>query len=508
MTAQDEQLLAPWDEANQELLSHVKPPDWRNPEPSGIYNLVVVGAGTAGLVSAAAGAMLGAKVALVEKYLLGGDCLNFGCVPSKGIIRAARALHDVRRAEEFGIRTGEVTADFGLAMERMRRLRAEIAHHDSAKRFSKLGIDVYLGEGRFVGRDKLVVGGKELRFRRAILATGARAAEIPIPGLADVSYLTNETVFSLTEVPKRLLVVGAGPIGCELSQTFARFGSQVTVVSLGRPLPREDEEAAAIVAHRLEADGVKFLIGGKLKAIKEDDRGKVVVFDRGRGDEEVAGDALLIAIGRAPNVEGLDLDKAGVHCDRRGVEVDDYLRTQNRRIYAAGDICTPYKFTHSADAMARIAVQNALFFGCKRVSSLVIPWCTFTDPEVAHVGFYESEAKEQGYDVETYRLDLAELDRAILEGETEGFAKIHVAPSGTILGATIVAAHAGEMIGEFALAVTRKMRLSDLGETILPYPTQAEIIKKVCELKARTRLTERVKTWFGRYHRLRARLPL
>ncbi len=512
-TASAEQtLLAPDDAHNRALVANVHPPGWVNPTPTGRYNLVVIGAGTAGLVSAVGAAGLGAKVAIVEKHLMGGDCLNFGCVPSKGVLRAARAVHAARHAETFGARTdGSIGVDFGAAMERMRRLRAEISHNDSAKRLAKLGVDVYMGEARFVARDAVEVAAQRLAFSRAVIATGARAADLPIPGLKEAGYLTNETVFSLTELPRRLAVIGAGPIGCELAQAFARFGSEVTLIeAVPQILIKEDRDAAQLVQHALEQDGVKIVVGCKITnvgckmTVEGGPKGKTIVAEHGGTIREIAVDEILVAVGRAPNVEGLDLEAAGVEFDKTGVKVDDRLRTSNRRVYAAGDICSGYKFTHAADAMARIVLQNALFFGRKKSSALVIPWCTYTDPEVAHVGLHEKEAQEQGLDVVTHTVPLKEIDRAVLDGETVGFARVHAErKTGRILGATLVASHAGEMIGEISLAMVGGSSLGALSRTIHPYPTQAEAWRRLGNTFMRSRLTPRLASVLREYFRWR-----
>jgi len=489
-------LVSPDDAHDRRLVENVHPPGWANPRPSGRYNLVVLGAGTAGLVSAVGAAGLGARVAIVERHLMGGDCLNVGCVPSKGVLRASRAAAAVREAGVFGVRVaGPVEVDFGAAMERMRRLRAGISHNDSAQRLAKLGVDVYFGDARFVAADAIDVGGTRLRFARAVIATGGRAAAPSVPGLAEAGFLTNETVFSLTRLPRRLVVVGAGPIGCELAQAFRRFGSEVTVVSLDpRLLPREDVDAAAILAGRFEREGVVLRLGAKLLRVERREGAKVVVFERDGRQGEAAGDEILVAAGRAPNVEGLELERAGAAFGRSGVEVNDRLRTTNRRIYAAGDVCSAFKFTHAADAMARIVIQNALFFGRKKASSLVIPWCTYTDPEIAHVGLNDREARERGNDVTTITVPLAEIDRAVLDGDAEGFARVHAdRESGRILGATLVAGHAGEMIGEMALAITARMTLGTLAGAIHPYPTQSEAWKRAGDAWNRARLTPRVR---------------
>lgn len=487
--------LSPDDPFNQTLVSQTHPADWRNPVPTGRYNLVVIGAGTAGLVSAAGAAAFGAKVALIERHLLGGDCLNYGCVPSKALIRAARSAAEVKRAGEFGVRVpAGIQVYFAAVMERMRRLRADLSPHDSTERFRELGVDVYFGEARFVGPSTVEASGQRLEFARAVIATGARAADPGIPGLADVGYLTNETVFSLTELPKRLLIIGAGPIGCELAQAFRRFGSEVHLIQRGmKIMPREDPDAAAIIRRRFEHEGVGLHLGVKVVRAGKTQTDKRLLGEQDGRPWTLEGDTILVGVGRKSNVEGLNLEAAEVAYDSNGVHVDDRLRTSNARIFAAGDICSNFKFTHAADAMARIVIQNALFFGRKRVSSLVIPWCIYTDPEVAHVGLTEAEAVQRGILVDTFTVPLEEVDRAILDGETEGFARVHVRKrSDRIVGATVVAAHAGEMIGEITLAMTKGIGLSAFAANIHSYPTQAEAIKKLGDLYQRTRLTPRV----------------
>lgn len=494
--------LQPPDEHNRQLAANVHPSDWRNPTPSGRYNLVVIGAGTAGLVAAAGAAGLGAKVALVERELMGGDCLNVGCVPSKGVISAARIARTVRDAGQFGVKLRDgFDVDFGAAMARMRRLRARISPNDSAGRFRELGVDVYLGQGSFVDSETVDVNGTKLKFKRAVIATGARAAAPPIPGLDQVNYLTNESVFSLTELPARLGVIGAGPIGCELAQSFAQFGAQVYLIASQRGvLPREDRSAAEVVQAALLRDGVKILAGEK-DSLTVSGGATVRLRVRVQGtnhDEPI--DQLLVAVGRAPNVDGLKLEAVGVDYDEKGVKVNDRMQTTNRRIYAAGDICSPFQFTHAADFMARIVIQNALFHGRAKASALTIPWCTYTSPEVAHVGLSEHDAAEQGIAIDTFTQKFEDVDRAILEGEDEGFVRVHVR-RGTdkIVGATIVARNAGDMIGEISLAMTHGLGLRKIASTIHPYPTQAEAIRKVGDQFNRTRLTPLVKSLFRKW---------
>jgi pyruvate/2-oxoglutarate dehydrogenase complex dihydrolipoamide dehydrogenase (E3) component len=488
--------VLPDDEHNRTLVEHVRPAAWDPPSPAARYNLVVIGGGTAGLVSAVGAAGLGARVALVERHLLGGDCLNSGCVPSKAIIAAGRAAAAVRRAGRFGIRAGEPDVDFPAVMERMRALRAGVARHDSAARLAGLGVDIFFGDATFTGPDTIEVEGRRLRFARAVIASGTRPSIPPIPGLDEVPYLTNETVFGLTRRPGRLIVIGGGPIGCELAQTFRRLGSEVVVLSLNeRLLPKEGVDASSRVREAFEHEGVELRLGAQVSRVERAGHDLAVTFARGGEPDRVAGDTLLVATGRAPNIERLDAHAAGVGTTPQGVVVDDHLRTTNRRVYAAGDICSPFKFTHSADAMARIVIQNALFFGRKKSSALVIPWATYTDPEVAHVGIGETEATRRGAAVVTFTVELKDVDRAVLDGETDGFARVHAdARTGRILGATLVAAHAGELIGEMALAMTAGLRLGTLSRTIHPYPTQAEAWKKLGDAWNRSRLTPRMKS--------------
>lgn len=492
-------VIQPMDEANRALLANVHPEPYENPIPTGRYNLVVIGAGTAGLVTAAAAAGLGARVALIEKNLLGGDCLNVGCVPSKALIRAARAAHDVRQAGRYGVEVPEgVRIDFPRVMQRMRELRAHISRNDSVARFRSLGVDVYLGSGRFAGGDVIEVGDRQLRFARAVIATGARAALLPVPGLGDIDCLTNETVFWLTTLPRRLVVLGAGPIGCELGQAFRRFGAEVTMVSADF-LPREDADTAAVVRQSLQGDGVRLELGARIERAARRGAGVDIDFAIDGKAKSVTADAVLLGAGRAPNVEGLGLDGVGVECGAAGIVVDDRLHTTNPAIFAAGDVCSKYQFTHAADAMARIVIQNALFFGRKKVSALNIPWCTYTSPEVAHVGLNARDAEARGIAVDSLTVRLEDVDRALLDGESEGFARAIVRKgSDRLVGMTIVAEHAGEMIGEAVLAMNRGIGLGSFAATIHPYPTQAEALRKLGDAYNRTRLTPTVKLLFER----------
>lgn len=496
--------LKPIDQFNQMLQSNVHPIDWVNSVPQGRYNLVVIGAGTAGLVTAAGAAGLGAKVALVERGLMGGDCLNVGCVPSKALIAVARQAASMRDAGGYGMESISPSVDFAEVMQRMRRLRASISSHDSAKRFSELGVDVYFGQGTFTSSNSVIVGDQTLNFKRAVIATGARPAELTVPGLRDAGYLTNESLFSLTELPRRLIVLGGGPIGCEMAQCFARFGAQVTLVDqASHILSREEVDAAMIVQHAMQKDGVELVLGAKVIRVESAGPDRVVVVLREGEEKRIIGDQILVGIGRTPNLDGLGLETVGVAAHpQHGIEVDDRLRTTNPKIYAAGDVCSKYKFTHSADFLARIVIQNALFMGRAKASKLIIPWCTYTSPELAHVGIYPHEADKQGIQLRAFTQPLSGVDRAILDGEVDGFVRVYCRRgSDRILGATIVAAHAGDMIGEIVLAMKYRIGLGKIASVIHPYPTQAEAVRKLGDQFNRSKLTPAVKSLFTKWLR-------
>ena len=392
--------------------------------------------------------------------------------------------------------------DFSAVMERMRALRADISRHDAVARFRDLGVDVFLGQARFSSPRTVEVAGQTLNFSRAVIATGARAVDPPVPGLPEAGYLTNETVFSLTERPRRLLIMGGGPLGCEFAQAFQRLGCRVTLLhKYDHLMNREDADAAQLVQQVFVREGIHLILAAKPIQVLKTASGKLVRYECAGQPGEIEVDEILAGAGRAPNVENLGLEEAGVSFDKReGVVVNDRLQTTNRRIYAAGDVCLHYKFTHLADASARIVIQNALFCGRKKLSALTIPWCTYTDPEVAHVGINEAEAEKQGIPIQTFIKPLSEVDRAVVDGEAEGMVKIHLKRgSDKILGATIVARHAGEMISEITLAMVGKIGLGALAAVIHPYPTQAEAIRQTGDLYNRTRLTPFVKRLFTRF---------
>ena len=492
--------LIPHDEHNRRLEANVRPHDWSNPVPHRPYHLVVIGAGTAGLVTAAGAAGLGARVALVERERMGGDCLNVGCVPSKAVLHAARSAAALRHTSQFGVEVGESRVDFVAAMERMRRLRADISPHDSAERFTSLGVDVYFGQAAFSDLNSISVSQDDgsvrfLPFKRAVIATGAQPAIPDIPGLSSVPFLTNETLFSLTELPPRMGVIGSGPIGCEMAQAFARLGSKVSLFERQpQILSREDRDAAKIIQRQFERDGIQLLLECREMEVSRRENGICVAASQNGSKQEISVDQLLVATGRIPNTGGLQLETVQVQTDQHGIKVNDYLQSSNARIYAAGDVCSKYKFTHAADFMARIVIQNALFalgpFGRKKVSDLTIPWATYTSPELAHVGLNEQTANANNLAIDTYVQQLSEVDRAKLDGHDQGFVKIHT-QRGTdkIVGATIVAEHAGDLISEITLAMQNQIGLGKIAATIHPYPTQAEAIRKLGDSYNRTKLT-------------------
>ena len=467
---------------------------WRNPKSADKYNLVVIGAGPGGITAAREAAALGAKVALIERNLIGGDRLNVGCVPSKAIIRTARLYAEMRDAENFGAQVpGSIGIGFPTVMERMRRIQARISRRRLGAAIESRRASMCISARRALpDPTPSRWTARTLRFKKALIATGARPMTPPIPGLAEAGYLTNENVFNLTECPRRLLVIGGGPLGCELAQAFCRLGSHV-IIAQDDPmfLPKEERDAAQILSDALARDGVEIHLNTTVVAVRMEGARKIVDLVSDDDKFSVSVDEILAGIGRAPNVEGMNLEAAGVRYDTEtGIHVDDFLQTSNPRIYAAGDVCLEHKFTHAAEASARIVVRNALFLGRKRLSALTIPWCTYTDPEIAHVGLYVREAREKAIPVKTFTVLMHDVDRAVTDGEEEGFVKIHV-KDGTdrILGATVVARHAGEMINGLSLAITSGIGLRALARVIHTYPTQAEAIKMAADAYKRTRLT-------------------
>lgn len=494
----------PLDDHNAKLLDNVCPRNWKNPSRPDdfVYDLVAIGAGAAGLVSAKQSARRGAKSALIERHLAGGDCLNVGCVPSKALLRCSRAVAEQRR-DDLGLPalSGEAAAlSFSKVMERMRRLRAQIAPVDSYDATVNAGADMYFGEAVFKGPHEIEVAGQVLRFRKAVIATGGRAMVPPIPGLREVPYKTNADLFNLQSLPPRLVVLGAGPIGCEMAQAFARFGSKVTVIDLlPQTMGAEDAEAASIIKTALEEDGVRFVLGATTKKVEhikgaDDSAWPRIVMHVSVGEsepEEVECDVLLVATGRVANVEGLGLEAADVKCDRGGIIIDDELRSSNPDILGVGDCCNrpELRFTHMAGTMAGMAVQQALFSEhgtlpvnapSSKLSEIIVPRCTYTEPEVASAGLNSVSAGKKGVEVDQFKFNLDDNDRCILEGSHPGcFVKIFC-KKGTdeIVGAVVVSERAGEVLAELVLAMQHGIGLSKLGRTVHPYPTMGEAVQQ------------------------------
>jgi pyruvate/2-oxoglutarate dehydrogenase complex dihydrolipoamide dehydrogenase (E3) component len=486
---------------NQSLLHNVHPEPWTNPRPADKYNLVILGGGYAGILTAMEAVKAGAKVALIERNLLGGVCLNAGCISSKAMIRTSRLYAEMRNAWHYGAkRPDKIEIDFAVAMERMRRVRSRVSRKRSARDLAASGVDVFFGDGRFESSESITVNGDTLRFKRALIAAGARPAVPSIPGLDEAGYFTNENIFELTECPRRLVVIGGGPLGCELAQAFCRLGAQVSLVQ-DEPLflGQEERDAAQILSEALARDGIDIHLNTQTTAVRTEGTRKLVDLLSDGNKSTVAADGILIAAGRAPNVQGMNLEAAGVdYAPDTGVKINDFLQTSNPRIYAAGDVCMEHKFAHIEGASAHIVTQNALFFGRLRLSGLTIPWCTYTDPEIAHVGMSVMEARGKNIPVKTLTVPMHDVDRALADAEEEGFVKLHIR-EGTdkILGATVVARHAGELIGVISLAMSGRIGLRRLVNVSFPYPTQAAAIKMACNA-FRERHPSALRSWWLR----------
>jgi len=468
----------------------------------GTYNVVVIGAGTAGLVTAAGTAGLGGRVALIERNKMGGDCLNFGCVPSKALISSARLIQRIRRAEEWGLKKITPEFEFAEVMKRMRALRAQIAPNDSQERFESLGVDVFRGDARLRSAHEVEIGDTVLRAKNIAIATGSRAAIPKIAGIESVHYFTNETIFDQLETkPESMIVIGGGPIGCELGQTFARLGVRVTILQRGpQLLPREDPEVADFLEKCLRDEGVKVVKNAETKAVSQSSRGIELQLSSSE-QPAIAADVLLISAGRTPRVGEIGLEKIGVASSARGVQVNEYLQTTQPHIYAAGDVAGPFLFTHMADTHARVVVRNILMpfqFLRQKIDYSVVPWCTYTDPEIATVGMNESTAKKQNIAYDLITGKLSEVDRAVVEGEATGFVKVLTA-KGTdkIRGVTLVCENAGDLLHEFVLAMKNGIGLGKIATTIHAYPTFAELARKAGDKYNKTRLTPTARKIFS-----------
>lgn len=486
----------------QEIARNLRPADWQNPEPAGRYDLAVIGAGPAGLLAARFAAAQGARVALIEAAAIGGDSTNIGCVPSKTIIRSGRLCSDVRQARHFGVEVPEAGPCSVSALERVRKVQARISRADSAACLTDEGIDLFFGAARFADHRSLRIGDKTIRFVRAIVATGGTLRPPDVPGLAEIGYVTVETLFNRDSLPRKMMMIGGGPLGCEMAQALARLGVDIVLVqSAPKFLPREERDAAQLLSEALARDGIEVHLNTTAVSARQTAQGKEVALSTGGDPFAITVDEVMIGVGRMPRIADLDLDVAGIAADpETGIRVDDFMRTTNRRVFAAGDVCGKYMFTHVAEAGARLAVHNALFFGRRRFSRLTIPWCTFTDPEIAHVGLYADQAISKGIAIKTYTILMHEVDRALTDGEETGFVKIHVRQgSDRILGATVVARHAGEMLNEITLAMEHGIGLCALSRVIHAYPTQSAAIKAAADACVADRQVPRLRQMSSRW---------
>lgn len=506
MTDFDASVRAPLDAIERKRLAAVSPESWNNPETSSPYQLVILGGGSAGLAAADAAAALGARVALVERHMLGGTCFNTGCVPSKTLLRTAKLYAEIRDAARYGAQARpDIDVDFVAAMTRLRRIRSHLTNTTSVRLLVASGVDVFYGDAQFDGANRLRVNGQPLQFEKALIATGARPNVPDIPGLRQAGFLTNETVFDLARLPPRLLVIGGGPLGCELAQAFERLGSKVTIVqNVPLFLPHEERDAALTLSEAFARDGIEVRLNTRVAEVRTEGSERVVDLVSDDYHNTIRVDAILAGVGRRPNVEGLGLEAAGVAFDTdSGIAVDDHLCTSNACIFAAGDVCLDAKFTDIAEESARIVVRNALFGAHERLSERIVPWCTYTDPEIAHVGLYVRDANARGIPIKTFTIPMHQVDRAIIDSEQGGFVKIHVGEgSDHILGATIVSRDAGDMISQVTLAMVAGVGLRTLAKVIHAYPTKTDAIRQAAMAYNRTRFTPRIlarlQRWLGR----------
>lgn len=467
----------------QKFKQDIFPPNWANPKATEPYELVVIGGGPGGMTAATVAKTLGARVALIEKEHLGGECLSYGCIPSKAFLRSSRVVDEVRNGVNHGLEIPQGwKVNFEAVMQRVRNSQTIISPHDSAAHFKSLGVDVFLGTARFTGPNQVVVGNQTIQFKKAIVVTGTHPIPLNVPGLGPDDYLTNQTIFNLFTLPARLGVIGAGPISCELSQAFLRFGSKVFLVCHGpKLLSKDDPIASERLKKVFEKEGMQMLMQSNLVRIEKKGKEKILYLDTLK--EPIVVDELLVAIGRMPAVDGLDLEKGGISYDpQTGISTNDYLQTSNPNVYSAGDVTSSYKFTHASKELSTLAVKNALNGNQKKKSSLIMPWCTYTDPEVAQIGLNEEMAKKLGIPIEVSMIELASVDRAILDGQTTGFVKLLVKENqNQIVGATIMAAHAGDMVSEMGVAMNSENGLLALLQTIHPFPTQAQVLRTATE---------------------------
>ena len=463
-------------------------------------DLCIIGGGSGGLSVAAGAAQMGAKTVLIEAAKMGGDCLNYGCVPSKAMIAAGHAGHVMRHAEAFGVKSHEPEVDFKAVHDHVHGVIGAIAPHDSVERFEGLGVTVLQERGRFLSGDEVEAGDTRVKARRFVVATGSSAMVPPIPGLAGVPHDTNETIFDNQVTPSHLIVIGGGPIGSELAQAHRRLGAAVTIVDMGPVLPKDDPEMTAVVRAQLVADGISLKERVKVQKVEAAGNGVIVVVEEADGSvQRIEGSNILVAAGRGANVEGLNLEAASIDYDRKGIKVDNRLRTSNKKIFAIGDVTGGYQFTHVASYHAGIVIQNALFRLPSKVRYDALPWVTFTDPELAHVGLTEAAARENGDNIEVLNWSFEENDRAQAERQTEGRVKVIVSKRGKILGATIVSAHAGELILPWCLAINQGMKIKAMTSIIAPYPTLSEVNKRVAGTYFTPKLFSDKTRWLVRF---------
>ncbi|KKJ77863.1 dihydrolipoamide dehydrogenase [Kiloniella litopenaei] len=442
-------------------------------------DICVIGGGSAGLSIAAGAVQMGADTVLVEAGKMGGDCLNYGCVPSKALLTAGKVARTWKKSSQFGVTYTKPEVDFHKVHDHVKAVIADIEPHDSVERFESLGVTVIQAPGAFVDGKTLKAGDVTIQARRFVIATGSRAMIPPIEGIGDVPFLTNESVFDLTDLPKKIIIVGGGPIGCELGQAFRNLGSEVSIVEMATIMPKDDPELVSVIRNRLEDDGISFLEQTKVLAARKSSEGVSLRVEVNGKEREIAGTHLLLAAGRVPNLEKLNLEAAGIRYERQGINVDKGLRTSNRKVYAAGDVTGGYQFTHMAAYDAGIIIRNALFRLPAKVSYNAVPWVTYTDPELAHVGLSEADAKKQKIEHKILNWSFADNDRARAERRTEGKIKVITTLKGKILGASIVGLQAGELILPWGLALSKGLKIGDMANVIAPYPTLSEVSKRV-----------------------------
>lgn len=441
-------------------------------------DICVIGGGSGGLSVAAGASQMGAEVVLIEGGKMGGDCLNYGCVPSKSMIAAAHAAHAIRSADRFGIETAEPNVDFRKVHDHVHSVIGAIAPHDSVERFEGLGVHVIEARGKFIGPTTVQAGDTVVKAKRVVISTGSHAGVPPIPGLDTVPFLTNETIFDRTEAASKLLIIGGGPIGSELAQAHRRLGCEVTILDIAKTLNNDDPELTEVVRICMQKEGVVIREEIEILSVEKDSDGVAVNIREDGIEERVTGSDLLVAAGRVPNLDGLDLEAAGIEYDRRGIKVDERLRTTNKKVFAIGDAAGSFQFTHVAGYHAGIVIRNVLFRLPAKVDYSALPWVTYTDPEIAHVGMTEAQAREKHGDIRVLRHPFAENDRAQAERETDGLAKIITTGKGVIVGASIVGPHAGELIQSWILPIQKKMKIGAVAGLIIPYPTLGEVNKR------------------------------